>query len=1054
MANFTTSQNVDFVNDLITFTAGAPTFKLVDIVNDGSRANYEQVTSVFDENWQQTSKEISVRHQWMGNIGAYVYDFEYFVDPEGIQNFDVLSLQVEVFAEQPNASLATNQSQTTQTWNNSAQNSAWSTAQSQDSGNTEENLASQNEPLMTFEMPLYQGNNFVGTSKSQTYEGNFVEGRDGEGKFRLSQHTRTVSFKTKRKKVTFAHPYVTDNNQQLAAIYYGNPNYIPSANHPFGTEKDNQQDDYDEVSKGLLGELPALSPVEEASSLGIKSASPSMPGVSDPFKRVDPGDLIALNNIVERISLREARDSILKSRQTMPDARDKRLVKALVAQVVPQNTSPTHGGVLGFAGELETTVHSVHMEVEIPKFLLESRLPQSQDPDVFYVRVTPIVGGRAMKGSTPTPVVFAVSHRSQLSEMLKPLFPPELKLIRLTTDEVIIAARGIDPTTKYITFSARVQRPHGLNAAGGDDAKITVFSDYGMVNQQVAFSADPLSFHNFTLKTSEFTVPAVAPNSLVIRATATAGSGFDLYQGEYAELAVECAESARTPNYIPHVAITAVNFRKYIAITVTNIPDNVIAIRLMRDELDESGSLSDRSKVVPYKDGRKTLSVADSLVYGDYETDNRRRYRYYCVMTIRTPGSSIAYEQVSASDYIVERVKPPVEPPFTPTIAGSNATVVSDNSVGVTVSLAIAPKPDSVNLLITLLEKAGVNQPFVEAVQKQVETPTGFQDLVAFLGTRIDLHTGEHEYLGIIPPGLFVDNRSTQVAANRKQLYAGREYQYVFQLTTRPPQSFLEKVEQFLPGKKVPGDPNLKVTAKKFVNVYSTTFGSLPSTDDLNNQSVSSQFELGYTGITLSQKFSMPELPLKITEVSIDYEDKNKERALLKWRVRGSFNQRKLIDAFRVYVTYRDQTTICGKIDAHPKFTEYSFKETEYAEYVGDKIYFVVPIMLPRGIQGAPSKKVKLSREHTIPEALLLPKLKFDFLGLVDIKEGAMKKVGQTPLILNKNVAGPDVGRSPRKSGFQQSFDLGKPGKAKSATNPKPAPAVGKIKKPKPGPTF
>lgn len=1043
MANFTSDQNQNYFTDTVTFTAGTPTFNLVDIVNDGSRPNYEQVVSHVDASYQKTSTEVSIRHTWVGNMGAYVYDFEYFVDPEAVKNLNVISLQIEIFAEQPNASLASNT--TTKT--------AFEQAQSHNPDATQENLSSDNVALMTFETPLYQGNNFAGSQTSIVYEGNFVEGRDGDGKFKLSQHTRESTVKTKRKRVLFAKPYVTDDNQDLATMYYGSPDYVEPTTHPFGTPDPDQPLDPIEIADSILGEDFGLDDEEEISGSEIDTLTDDSPGTLDPFRRVDPGDLIALNNIVQRISLREARESIKMSRRTMASARNKKLTKALVAQVSPP--SQGHGGILGYAGELETNVHTVHMEVEIPKFLLESRLPQSLDADTFFVKVTPIIGASAQKGTSPAPVVFSVSHRSQVAELLKPVFPPEIKIVTTATDEFIVAVRGVDPTTKYVTFSYRVQRPPGSNAPAGDNVKISLFSDHGFLNQQLNFASDPLSFHNFALKTSGFSIPAIAPNTMVIRATANAGAGLSIYEGKYAEISVECPPGAHTPMQIPHVAISAVNYREHIVITVSNIPDSVSAIRLLREEIDESGGLAERSKVVPYKDGRKTVPVESSLVYSDYETDSHRRYRYYCIMTVRRPGSIITYEQVSASDDIVQRVKPPVQPPFEPEITAADTTVLGDSSVGVSIALTISSKPDSVNLLVSLLEKAGVNQAFVESIEKQVESPSGFQDLVAFLGTRIDLHTGEHEYLGIITPGLFVDNKSTQAIANRQPLYAGREYQYVFQLTTRPATSFLTKVEQFLKGKKVPGNPNMKVQAKKFLSVYSSVFGAIPSESDLDNQSVASQFELGYTGITLARKFIMPELPLKVADVSVEYKDKNKNRALIKWKIKGNFKQRSNVDGFRIYVTYRDQTSICGKLDAHPKFSEYSFDEEKYAEQVGDKLYFIVPIMLPGGKQGNPSKKAKLTKSHSIPDALLLPKLKFDFLGLTKIKEGAFKKVGQTPLILNKNALGPTTAISPKKSGLQQSFEIETPTNAKPATNPTPNPGTGnKQKKDKFGPTF
>ena len=743
------------------------------------------------------------------------------------------------------------------------------------------------------------------------------------------------------------------------------------------------------------------------------------------------------------------RDRISKERaNTVPTPEQAAVAEALINTVAGNNDNNVTA--MGHIGELVSKYHTLQHDVEIPKYLFDANLPVTGDPDTFYVRVTPRIGA-VRDAPRVTPVVFSVDHANQLAVMLRPMFPPELKLVKNTPSHVIVAARTIDPVAiaAQVCFMIQSSSPESSTTppkwyfASGDQP-------FGSL-----LLPQPSSWYNFDIRPEASEVPHVAPNIMQIRANTVGSNRGGDYSavGDFEQITITSPDvpSSRLP--IPHVSISAVNLPDAIHITVSNIPHNVIAIKLMREEIDESGDLSKRSKVV-YKDGMPSVDTLNSneITYRDSgtvfasdmsdaaaEAVANRRYRYFCVMTVRLSQSPVVYQQLSATDSIVARIRVVKSPPVTPDMSAP-VTSVTAQGISVSINLTATPKPEGVNLLLETLRNEDVSQPFVNAIRKQVDDPGGFQDLVIFIGTRIDMFTGEHEYLGLITPGLFVDNRATQTRSNRPPLQSGREYHYVFKLATRPPQAFLKNIEQNLPSKFEPGVATYAVQAQKFLSAWGARFGALPSTDDLNNLTVEDQFLLGETGITLARAVSTPVLPAQITNVTATYVGTGFERAEIKWGLSGHQNQRNLVDHFLVFVSYQGRPGVIGRVDCAPNSSNFVHIDTEFAPEIGVKEYYVVAVLLPRYENSAPSKKVKLTREHTIPPAFLAPRMDFRILGMLDYKQGNDRSVKKTPLIFNKNALGPLPGIAPRQVGLKNNIKLvPPPPPAQSKTFAKPS---------------
>ena len=96
--------------------------------------------------------------------------------------------------------------------------------------------------------------------------------------------------------------------------------------------------------------------------------------------------------------------------------------------------------------------------------MLDANLSATEEPDIFYVKITPHIPDDAWQGIVgpalpQSSVIFPVDHQNQLRDMLRPRTPPDVRVMKNTPTEVMVSLRATDPATTHLALSYCVKSP-------------------------------------------------------------------------------------------------------------------------------------------------------------------------------------------------------------------------------------------------------------------------------------------------------------------------------------------------------------------------------------------------------------------------------------------------------------------------------------------------------------------------------------------------------------------------------------------------------------------
>ena len=567
--------------------------------------------------------------------------------------------------------------------------------------------------------------------------------------------------------------------------------------------------------------------------------------------------------------------------------------------------------VLGYKAEIECSLFKVKREIEIPKSSLGMR-------NQFYVRITPILKkseSLLKKSRQSSSTFFSVNHKSKVNDLLMPVYPPEISLVMDKKGVVILNINQVDPAATSVTVFKRVYSPR---TEGGS---------IPMVIEEIRMESDsPRRI------VSDLNAENIFPNKLTYRAVAKSPGG---QSGPCSSLVITGHANVNMPfaKADPNdLSIIAVNEEDRIKIEVERIPSDVIGIRLLKEEIDESGSLSSRVRVIS-STARKTLTDTheemNKVVYYDFDADLNRRYRYFCALRPK-----LGNEFLSEEDEHIIRKKPMKPLPVEVTLSNLQMSKEDDGNFSVSIDAISIPRQEGLDFLLDLLQKSGVSQIFIDSVKTQ---RSEMANLAAFMVERVDRNTGRRVSFGFHGPGTFSDNADVRSKMNLPNLVPAHRYTYFFKLCLRPPQSFIKGVmTQFSSGKK-PGVDDEKALAQKFLSAYAGSFGAMPSDKELNlGISTAENFRLGETGLTLQLDVITPKPKVFPTNLRLK---KYKKHAILTWA--ASQGDVKDIDHCLVFVETNGIVTLLGTAPSSGLNATFTFKDTKYAPQVGGKKYFV-----------------------------------------------------------------------------------------------------------------
>mgnify|MGYP003977448887 CR=1 FL=1 len=390
-----------------------------------------------------------------------------------------------------------------------------------------------------------------------------------------------------------------------------------------------------------------------------------------------------------------------------------------------------------------------------------------------------------------------------------------------------------------------------------------------------------------------------------------------------------------------NVAMSAVNKYDRVGITVESIPDDVVAIRLFREDL-KSDSFFENSEnmyrqVVP--PGTKTgiIEVGKGLSSVYVEDDKvvpDRTYRYKCTLRrVREPESEANEEEV------IHYIKPRARTPVLASIDNiQTRDVGARTEVGFDLNAEFTDP--GLELLGDIFAASGVSGNFIEDIRKNRDQ---LKDVPAFLITRVDLFTGRATMLGIFAPGEFNDNLELQKKIGAYMI-PGRKYRYIAKLSLRPPEAFFKNAltNISVQNKSLLGlseTDRYEVLAQRFMSGFGATSG-LASDTELTNMSevgLIGQFEIGKTGIELDETITTAK---RKTQVLAAAAIPRKRFNFVEWKVEGDpFD----INFYVVSLNYKGSKGVIGTIPSTRSSTV-SFRDKLYFKELGALSYSIMPV--------------------------------------------------------------------------------------------------------------
>ena len=676
----------------------------------------------------------------------------------------------------------------------------------------------------------------------------------------------------------------------------------------------------------------------------------------------DQSKRIGLDNIVVRQSLNEEREKLEPLHEDNSD-NAVRLSNLAVESPVTSDMNLSLGHVVN----IQNSLFTVKRLIEISKSAVGMR-------ENFWVRITPILKNEntLLKVNKQTnSVTFSVSHKRKVQDFLQPVNPPEITVIKDKKGVVILSINQVDPTASGVLLTRSVVTPRR-----------------DQISQSKVVSNFKLDANDPRKIVIDMEPGNLLPNSVMYRAITKSITGQDgpmssiVLEGHYN---VNQPTASLNPN---ELSIIAKNENERIRIDVEKIPSDVIGIRLLREEIDESGSLSDRVTTLPDRDGKTlndTMGDVAKITYYDYSADLNRRYRYFCALR-----PQLGNEFLSEEDEVIIRKFPTKPLPVEVTL--ENSQVLKDISGNFTVSIdAISlPKPEGIDFILDLMKKSGVSDVFIDELKR---SRSEMADLAVFIVERVNRNTGRRVSFGLQGSGTFKDDLDTRRKLRLPNLTPGNRYSYFFKLCLRPPQSFLRNTFVKFNSTQNP-EIQKQANARKFLDAFASATGALPSAKNINSFNPGAEFRAGFTGVTLQLDVQTPKaLPKPISLIRKSFVMKS---SFLRWK--ASIEDVSAIDHCLVFVEMNDKKVLMGAVPASGSSRDFFYVDKAFSPQVGKKIYSVQFVYKDMTVSPS-SNKVIHTTYASVPKAFFAKTKKIKILGTVPTltNKNKISKKSQSP---------------------------------------------------------
>lgn len=555
--------------------------------------------------------------------------------------------------------------------------------------------------------------------------------------------------------------------------------------------------------------------------------------------------------------------------------------------------------------------------------------------------------------------LYTVKHKSQVDEMLTPDLSPQVSSGQNSKNPSVIRLR-INQEDDIAT-SVNILRRKITKDKEDPDYKFKEIENVRVASSRGAILYTDRDVSNIHPVAYEYRVVPVGPTG----SESPEHTGSVVVPGIKPQVGMSATRHADTDI---NVAMSAINMYDRVGITIDSIPDDVVAIRLMKESLVSdsffSNSESRYSSVVPSGTKTSIINVGKgitSITVEDEDVVPEHTYRYKCIL--RRPR----YPEVEANEEeVIKYIKPRVRTPIEASLV--DAKMTGNTATGHTVSFNLNTEfsDPGLELLGEIFAASGISGNFIEDIRKNRDQ---LQEVPAFLVNRVDMFTGKSVSLGLYSPGEFEDNPELQRKI-KAQLVPGRKYKYIAKLSIRPPEAFFKKAVTSIDVQNrallgLSETDRYEVLAQRFMSGFGATSG-LPSETNLNNLSsmgLTGQFELGKTGIELEETFSIPYPASKIVRSEAV---PGKRENTVYWKVEGDpFD----IDGYLVLLNYKGRRGVIGSVPSR-KYEDNKFRDKIYHKELGALSYSVIPVYND-GSFGKVVETNKIERERDISDELL-----------------------------------------------------------------------------------
>ena len=372
-----------------------------------------------------------------------------------------------------------------------------------------------------------------------------------------------------------------------------------------------------------------------------------------------------------------------------------------------------------------------------------------------------------------------------------------------------------------------------------------------------------------------------------------------LTSGEFSSAVVPGSRSRERKSHKDTTTLLAVEREGQIVVSVFNIPNDVISIRLVRRNLTIFETLLASPSSVVGGPIRILSRNSRNVDFDDYVSRPDSAYEYKVIMI-----DVFGEERESEKNAVVYFVGNP-EVQEGRTIITQSPKITNEQEPKVTFQIKAPTEQSTLDNIYNILIDQGLSQQYVDEIKQNREL---FGKIIAFEMLRFDTVSGQNESFGVIKEGTFEDSSRTRKISNVSSLKAGRKYVYNYRLLIRAPSTLfdsatvgrvdLETGKSFSTNLKKFNAPRALTRGTLTSNaVQQRTFSKTGLKTDPTRLGIE-ELMAGRTSLTGTTEIRVPEVSTSVSDLSVE---QTSHGNVIRWRIKEGIQE---IDHIIVFADY------------------------------------------------------------------------------------------------------------------------------------------------------